>query len=208
MASPTEFLRSLPHDSLAAYRETTRQTLELELELRPPLATLCQQFLASCIFVLRKHHLPQSISSKVASLYSLNTLELDKLHHAILSDKDDNSVWEIIFSLVETKSKPQIPVPSTIQDTPHRRNTDTLPPSALESGKSQTTHADIDPYLHEELKGHTFYDSDGFFDAFFPAKACVSQLFQKAVTSGLYTPDKGWAQWPDTPHQNGVLRFV
>ncbi|KAF8417780.1 hypothetical protein EV426DRAFT_540159 [Tirmania nivea] len=151
-----------------------------------------------------------SVSSTVDTLHrTLGNSELEKLHNAIISTEDDSFIWELIFSLIESKSEPQILVPANnVQNTPHRRNADILTAAALESGKSQITHADIDPYLCEELDGHIFYDSKDFFDIFFLAKACVSQLLQEAITSGIYTPDKGWAQWPAPSHQNNVLRFV
>ena len=207
-------LRALPQDSLAASRATIRQMAELSsLDGTSELSTSqitadCQRFLNYCVHVLRKH-LPASICSSVASLYpSLKTRDLEKLYHGIISDKDDECVWQLIAALVETTSNSQILVPSPIQDTPHRRNTNTLSLSVQESGRSQITHADINPYLREELNGNTFFDSKDFFDTFFPAKPCVSRLFQEAITSGIYNTDKGWVQWPATPHQNDVLRFV
>ncbi|KAF8417794.1 hypothetical protein EV426DRAFT_540173 [Tirmania nivea] len=165
----------------------------------------CQHFLSFCRIILQRSG-PAflSFSSTVDTLYrTLGTSELEKLLNAIISTEDDSFVWELIFSLIESNPKPQIPVPANnVQNTPHRRNADILTTTALESGKSQITHTDIDPYLREELDGHIFYDSKDFFDTFFPAKACVSRLFQEAITSEIYTLDKGWAQWPAPSHQN------
>ncbi|KAF8449547.1 hypothetical protein BGX38DRAFT_1187532 [Terfezia claveryi] len=180
MTSPSsaDVLRALPPGSLAACRAITRQAFDLPFELcpdlRPPLTTVCQQFLISSIFVLQKYHLPQSISSRVASLYlSLNTRETEELYHTIISDTDnDESVWDLIASLVETTSKRQSVVPSTreppLRTTP---NPEPIPSSSLcwpciiyksksssMSSSCNQMRDELNPLLQSELEGSMWKD--------------------------------------------------
>ncbi|RPB21138.1 hypothetical protein L211DRAFT_453407 [Terfezia boudieri ATCC MYA-4762] len=168
MTSPSsaDVLRILPPNSLAAYRAITRQNLELP-DLRPPLTTVCQQFLFSCILVLQKYNFPQSIFSRVTSLYSsLNNRETEELCHIIISDTDnDERVWDLIFSLVETKSNLQSVVPSIRESTPRTTLSSPCWPCITYKSKSSSMSSscnqmrdELNPLLQSELEGSIWKD--------------------------------------------------
>ncbi|KAA8912538.1 hypothetical protein FN846DRAFT_773185 [Sphaerosporella brunnea] len=80
------------------------------------------------------------------------------------------------------------------------------PRSSAFSGPSNTTRAEMDPVLRHELSHAVFSDLPGFIDRFFPPTDQIAQLFEHALSTGLYDTDH-WTKWPPVAAERSVLSF-
>ncbi|KAH7033922.1 hypothetical protein B0J12DRAFT_607968 [Macrophomina phaseolina] len=172
-----------------------------------------------------------SLSSTLALLYfRLSSNQTDFAHTAqlvkhVIAGKDDPTIWTAVYDLIRqtqpapptttsttslptaqlrTPSKSITPATHSIKQTPYTRTTSTI----VDSSEHRKLFDDV---LKAELNGSLLIGVPNFFETFFDEVESLEQtaetVFQRCSEGNnpLYTADRGWRGWPESPTQNNVL---
>ncbi|KAK0609021.1 hypothetical protein DIS24_g12578, partial [Lasiodiplodia hormozganensis] len=171
------------------------------------------------------------LGSALYHLYArLLSNETDIKHTAqlvrdVVAGEDDPTIWMTVYDLVR-QTQPQAsiitptsPLPTaqpvtppksaasathSIKQTPNTRATSSI----IDSSEHRKYFDDV---LKAELDGALFVGVPNFFETLFGKVASLQQtadtVFQKCRKgkNALYTTDRGWSGWPESPTQNNVV---
>ncbi|KAE8353895.1 hypothetical protein BDV28DRAFT_97792 [Aspergillus coremiiformis] len=135
-----------------------------------------------------------------------DTERLIPLFGAIFRREADDAVWDKVYAIVTESTPPPWPLP-LLSQTPHFHTT-----SSFVNSSERRKH--VDNVLKEEL-GSIYIDVPGFFEAYFGSTidgldkiSAAVFLKCKAGDTPLFKEGDGWRDWPETPNEKEVLRWL